>query len=244
VQAGIGRAIGVVGALSVLAVQCVAATGQRSQDPDWSAARMTMVDSQIRARGVTHQRVLDAMRKVPRHLFVPEDQRLHAYDDNALPIGHEQTISQPYIVGYMSEALDPKPTDRVLEIGTGSGYQAAILAELVGEVYTIEIVAPLAERARTTLEELGYRNVHVRQGNGYLGWPEAAPFDKIIVTAAPEDVPPALVEQLRVGGVMVLPIGRGDQMMTVLQKTDQGVVSRTTLPVRFVPMVGKGRGTP
>jgi protein-L-isoaspartate(D-aspartate) O-methyltransferase len=202
---------------------------------------MTMVETQIRARGITDQRVLEAMRTVPRHLFVPEAQRAWAYDDRPLPIGFDQTISQPYIVAYMTAMLEPSPTDRVLEIGTGSGYQAAVLAELVREVYTIEIVEPLAVRATDILAKRGHRNVRVRHGNGYLGWPEAAPFDKVIVTAAPDVVPPALIEQLAIGGLMVIPVGRaggGDQMMTIIEKTATGVVRRTTLPVRFVPMVG------
>jgi protein-L-isoaspartate(D-aspartate) O-methyltransferase len=200
-----------------------------------------MVDSQIRARGVTDERVLTALRKVPRHLFVPEPHRIRAYDDTPLPIGFDQTISQPYIVAYMSEVLEPKATDRVLEIGTGSGYQAAVLGELAGEVYTIEIVEPLAAQARETLAGLGYTNIQVRQGNGYLGWPEAAPFDKIIVTAAPDEVPPLLVEQLAVGGVLVVPVGRGEQVMTIVRKTERGVTTTETLPVRFVPMVGNDR---
>ena len=204
----------------------------------YEARRTRMIETQLRARGISDARVLEAMRKVPRHLFVPEEVRTRAYDDNPLPIGHDQTISQPYIVGYMSEALQLQPADRVLEIGTGSGYQAAILGELAGEVYTIELVAELAERSRQVLADAGYRNVHVRHGNGYLGWPEAAPFQKIIVTAAPETIPQTLIDQLAVGGTMVVPVGsiHDDQVMTILRKTDQGVVKRETLPVRFVPM--------
>lgn len=204
-----------------------------------SADRRRMVESQIQARGITHPGVLDAMRRVPRHRFLPEGLRASAYDDTPLPIGEGQTISQPYIVAYMTEALDPKRTDKVLEIGTGSGYQAAVLAELVGEVYTIEIVAPLAARAAAVLGELGYRNIHTRTGNGYLGWPEAAPFDKIIVTAAPDEVPQVLVDQLAAGGVMVVPVGRTYQMMTIITRTSAGVVRTETIPVRFVPMIGK-----
>ena len=212
---------------------------------DLEARRADMINSQLRARGINDPRVLDAMRKVPRHLFVPEAVRWRAYDDSPLPIGHDQTISQPYIVAYMSEALELRPTDRVLEIGTGSGYQAAILGELAKEVYTIEIVPELAEQARAALERSGYRNVHVRQGNGYLGWPEAAPFDRIIVTAAPDEVPLALVDQLAMDGIMVVPVGGvyDDQVMKIIRKTDKGVVTRETLPVRFVPMVGKGGGS-
>jgi protein-L-isoaspartate(D-aspartate) O-methyltransferase len=231
----------------VLAIGAVAVAAgvivQSQRSPaDWTAARARMVETQIRARGVTDPRVIEAMRKVPRHLFVPPGLGDRAYDDTPLPIGHDQTISQPYIVAYMTEVLELAPTHRVLEIGTGSGYQAAVLAELVKEVYTIEIVEPLARSATRVLAELGYRNVHVRSGNGYLGWPEAAPFDRVIVTAAPDEAPPALVAQLAVGGLMVVPVGRVDQVITIIRKTATGVVTRTTLPVRFVPMVGKGRG--
>jgi protein-L-isoaspartate(D-aspartate) O-methyltransferase len=239
-----GRRIGLGGVLgAVLCVlwTCASASGDVQRSGDWNRRRTSMIESQIQARGFSDPRVLEAMRKVPRHLFVPEDQREHAYDDRPLPIGHSQTISQPYIVAYMTGALQPAPTDRVLEIGTGSGYQAAILAELVRELYTIEIVEPLATQATKVLADLGYRNVHVRHGNGYLGWPEEAPFDKIMVTAAPDEVPQTLIDQLAVGGIMVIPVGRSDgsdQMLTVLSKTKTGVLSRNTLPVRFVPMVG------
>jgi protein-L-isoaspartate(D-aspartate) O-methyltransferase len=201
---------------------------------------MTMVDEQLRARGIRDPRVLDAMSRVPRHLFVPDAGREEAYGDYPLPIGHGQTISQPYIVGFMSEALRLEPTHRVLEIGTGSGYQAAILAELSGEVYTIEIIPELAARAEQTLREAGYRNVTVRSGNGYLGWPEHAPYDRIMVTAAPERVPQALVDQLKVGGLMAIPVGESSfQELRVLKRTDSGLETLATLPVRFVPMTGK-----
>jgi protein-L-isoaspartate(D-aspartate) O-methyltransferase len=160
-----------------------------------------------------------------------------AYADHPLPIGHEQTISQPYIVAYMTEAAQVSPDDKILEIGTGSGYQAAILGELAREVYTIEIIPELAERARTELRTLGYTNVQVRTGDGYAGWPEHAPFDAIVVTAAPDHVPPALVEQLAVNGRMVIPVGRGEQQMRVITKTERGVVDDTTLAVQFVPLV-------
>jgi protein-L-isoaspartate(D-aspartate) O-methyltransferase len=201
-----------------------------------------MVDQQLRSRGITDPRVLDAMTRVPRHLFVPEAQRAGAYGDYPLPIGYDQTISQPYIVGFMTEALDVQREHRVLEIGTGSGYQAAILGELAREVYTIEIVAPLAERARQTLAELGYRNITVRTGNGYAGWPEHAPFDRIMVTAAPDEVPPALVEQLKPDGLMAIPVGRIDQELRILRRTGDGLQTLKTLPVRFVPMTGKPGG--
>jgi protein-L-isoaspartate(D-aspartate) O-methyltransferase len=221
----------------LLAMMLLVAAG--SQADPWQPARRRMIDDQIRARGVTNQAVLDAMRKVPRHLFVPPGLRDAAYDDGPLPIGQGQTISQPYIVAYMTEALGIRPGEHVLEIGTGSGYQAAVLAEIAREVYTIEIVPELADRARETLAGLGYKNVYVRTGNGYAGWPEKAPFPRIMVTAAPDDVPPALVEQLAPGGAMVLPVGTSFQEMTIVTKTAQGIARKTTIPVRFVPMVGK-----
>jgi protein-L-isoaspartate(D-aspartate) O-methyltransferase len=182
-------------------------------------------------------RVMAAMARVPRERFVPPELRAQAWDNRPLPIGHEQTISQPFIVALMTDLLAPKPGQRVLEIGTGSGYQAAVLAELVGKVYTIEIVAPLAARAAALLAELGYRNVEVRAGDGYLGWPEAAPFDGILVTAAPATVPQPLIDQLAVGGRMVIPVGREGnvQDLLVIEKQPSGVVRRAVLPVRFVP---------
>jgi protein-L-isoaspartate(D-aspartate) O-methyltransferase len=210
----------------------------QTTDP-WTALRHRMVDEQLKARGIRSDRVLGTMRRVPRHLFVPEEWRSEAYIDSPVPIGHEQTISQPYIVAFMTEALEIEPTHRVLEIGTGSGYQAAVLSELAREVYTIEIIEPLGERARQTLGGLGYRNVHVRIGNGYLGWPEEAPFDRIMVTAAPPEVPPALVEQLAVGGLMAIPVGVGIQELRILRRTPTGTETLRTLPVRFVPMTGK-----
>jgi protein-L-isoaspartate(D-aspartate) O-methyltransferase len=211
-----------------------------AQDPgSFADRRLQMVETQLRARGIRNAAVLEAMGRVPRERFVPLDLQSRAYDDGPLPIGDGQTISQPYIVAYMTEALDPRKSDRVLEIGTGSGYQAAVLAELVAEVYTIEIVAGLAERARARLTDLGYTNVRARHGDGYAGWPDAAPFDKIIVTAAPPEMPQALVDQLAVSGVMVVPVGPRDeiQMMTIVRKTAEGVVRRETIPVRFVPMI-------
>jgi protein-L-isoaspartate(D-aspartate) O-methyltransferase len=209
---------------------------------DWVALRRQMVAEQLRARDIRDPRVLAAMDRVPRHLLVPEAVRGEAYEDHPLPIGHGQTISQPYIVAFMSEALDVEPDHRVLEIGTGSGYQAAVLAELAREVYTMEIVEPLAESARQALEALKYTNVHVQAGNGYLGWPEHAPYDRIMVTAAPEEVPPALVEQLKVGGIMAIPVGSGMmQELRILRRTPGGMETLRTLPVRFVPMTGKDR---
>jgi protein-L-isoaspartate(D-aspartate) O-methyltransferase len=224
----------------ILAVACGASgSGAQPAAPGWDAQRAAMVDHQLHARDIRSARVLEAMRRVPRHVFVPESQRANAYDDRPLPIGHGQTISQPYIVAFMTQALDVRATDRVLEIGTGSGYQAAVLCELAKEVYTIEIVTPLADRARETLTALGYRNVQVRAGNGYLGWPEQAPFDRIIVTAAPDEVPPALVDQLNAGGLMAIPVGNLDQELRILRKTAAGLEKLQTRPVRFVPMSGK-----
>ena len=202
--------------------------------------REAMVRDQIRARGVRSEKVLDALRKVQRHLFVPDEMVGAAYSDRPLPIGHGQTISQPYIVGFMTDLLDVEPDHRVLEIGTGSGYQAAILAELAGEVFSIEIVEPLGNRARETLVGLGYEHVQLRIGNGYLGWPEAAPFDRVIVTAAPEEMPQALVDQLKPGGRLLAPVGPvyGAQEIIRLDKDISGKVRRrAVLPVRFVPMV-------
>jgi protein-L-isoaspartate(D-aspartate) O-methyltransferase len=201
-----------------------------------------MVEAQLKARDIRDPRVLDAMLSVPRHLFVPESQRDDAYGDYPLPIGHDQTISQPYIVAFMTQALDVQPAHRVLEIGTGSGYQAAVLGKLAKMVYTIEIVTPLAERARETLARLAYRNVEVRAGNGYNGWPEHAPFDRIMVTAAPDEVPKALVEQLKIGGVMAIPVGTISQELRILRRTPTGLETLDTLPVRFVPMTGKPKG--
>ena len=201
--------------------------------------RDRMVDVQIRARDVNDAAVLQAMRRVPRHLFVPDDIRPYAYDDRPLPIGRGQTISQPYIVAYMTQALQLQPSHKVLEIGTGSGYQSAVLAELAKQVYSIEIVPDLAEGARRALAQAGYRNVEVRAGNGYLGWPERAPFDRIIVTAAPPEIPQALVTQLAVGGIMVVPVGTSYQEIVIITKTPAGVTEKRTIAVRFVPMVSK-----
>ena len=229
----------VLAALVALAA-CGGAVAQRpNPTTTFESARRQMIDDQIAARDIKDPRVLDAMTRVPRHEFVPESLRAIAYQDSPLPIGHDQTISQPYIVAYMSEALQVDPSHTVLEIGTGSGYQAAILGELAKEVYTIEIVEPLADRAREVLAKLGYENVHVRTGNGYLGWPERAPFDRVMVTAAPDDIPPALVEQLKIGGLMAIPVGVGDQELRILRRTEHGMETLRTLPVRFVPMTGK-----
>ncbi|HEX7707606.1 MAG TPA: protein-L-isoaspartate(D-aspartate) O-methyltransferase [Thermoanaerobaculia bacterium] len=205
----------------------------------YAAQRALMVDRQIAARGISDPKVLSVMRTVPRHRFVPDELAGEAYADSPLPIGLRQTISQPYIVAYMTEQLRVREGMKVLEIGTGSGYQAAVLAELGTEVYTIEILPELASRSRKTLEALGYRNVHVRSGDGYRGWPEAAPFDRIIVTAAPDHVPQPLIDQLAGGGRMVIPVGRHFQQMLLVEKTARGVVQRRTIDVRFVPMTGE-----
>ncbi len=202
-----------------------------------AAARARMVHDQIAARGVTDPGVLGAMRTVPRHEFVPPGLRIEAYEDRPLPIGHGQTISQPYIVALMTELAAVKPGERVLEIGTGSGYQAALLAELGAEVYGIEIVEPLATAARDRLRRLGYDGVQVRHGDGYRGWPEAAPFAAIVVAAAPPEVPPALIEQLAPGGRLVIPVGGTEQELRLLVKTPAGLETRVVVPVRFVPMV-------
>ena len=199
-------------------------------------ARRRMVDQQIAARGVADQRVLAAMRRVPRHRFVDARLAADAYDDRPLPIGHGQTISQPYIVGYMTELLRLKADARVLEVGTGCGYQAAVLGEVAREVFTIEIVRPLAQCAQKVLGELGYRNVQVRHGDGYGGWPDQAPFDGILVAAAPDHVPPALIAQLKVGARLVIPVGDFNQEIRVITKTEQGHTEDRLIPVRFVPL--------
>jgi len=227
-------------AIIIAVLACVGGrTEVQSGGRDWQDERARMVNEQLKARDIRNERVLDAMLNVPRHLFIPESGRDGAYGDFPVPIGHGQTISQPYIVAFMTQALDVGPGHRVLEIGTGSGYQAAVLSLLAKEVFSIEIIEPLAGRARATLLDLGYRNVQVRTGNGYVGWPEYAPYDRIIVTAAPEEVPPALVEQLKIGGLMAIPVGVGDQELRILRRVPTGVETITTLPVRFVPMTGK-----
>jgi protein-L-isoaspartate(D-aspartate) O-methyltransferase len=202
-------------------------------------ARARMVADQIRSRGVRDPRVLDALTRVPRDVFVPDGHRDEAFEDHPVPIGYGQTISQPYIVGYMTEALKVESAHRVLEVGTGCGYQTAVLAELAAEVYSIELIDALAERARRTLEALGYVTVHVRAGDGYAGWPEHAPFDRILVAAAAPDVPPALVDQLAGDGILVIPVGVDAQHLRVLQKRGGRIELLSTLPVRFVPMIRK-----
>jgi len=204
----------------------------------YTRQRERMVTRQLEARGLSDPRVLAAMRKVPRHEFVPEHLRRHAYEDHPLPIGKGQTISQPYIVGVMSELARLDASAKVLEIGTGSGYQAAVLGELAAEVFTIEIVEELAASADATLDRLGYTGIHVRQGDGYAGWPEEAPFDAVVVTAAPPRIPQPLIDQLKVGGRLVIPVGNWDQSLEVHEKTSTGIERKVIFPVRFVPMVG------
>jgi len=209
-----------------------------SQQTDWKIWTKKMVREQIIRRGISNNQVIDVMQNTPRHRFVPDGVADYAYQDNALPIGKGQTISQPYIVAFMTEALDVDSTYKILEIGTGSGYQAAVLSPLVKHVYTIEIVKMLAERADSTLKALSYNNITVRWGDGYKGWPEEAPFDRIIGTAAPPEIPKALIDQLKPGGKMVLPVGTNWQEIVVLTKSKSGKIQKkNVLPVRFVPMV-------
>lgn len=210
---------------------------------DHATLRHAMVRNQVEARGVADAAVLRTMRTVPRHRFVPEAAPRAAYSDRPLPIGYGQTISQPYIVAFMAEAARIQPGDRVLEIGTGSGYGAAVLGQLAAEVYTIEIVPGLAERAREVLAAIGADNVHVRAGNGWLGWPEHAPYNAVVVTAAPDEVPDELVDQLAIDGMLVVPVGIHFQELRVLRKTSDGLHEEASLPVRFVPMTGEPRDT-
>ena len=203
--------------------------------------RNVMIARQLVTRGIFDEQVLDAMRRVPRHLFVPKDQHRHAYADRALPIGLGQTISQPYIVAFMSEALRLKPQDRVLEIGTGSGYQAAILGELVKQVYTIEIVPALGERSKKLLNQLGFGNINVMIADGYKGWSGKEPFDAVIVTAAPPKIPQPLLKQLKIGGRMIVPVGNARQELVIIHRTENGYERKTVLPVAFVPMTGEAQ---
>jgi protein-L-isoaspartate(D-aspartate) O-methyltransferase len=219
----------------------IAATRDVAVDP-FTGMRQRMVEEQIERRGVRDARVLAAMRAVPRHLFVPEELRDRAYDDAPLPIGEGQTISQPYIVAFMTEAARLRPGDRVLEVGTGSGYQAAVLAAAGAEVMSIEILPGLADRARQALAAAGFAKVAVRTGDGFRGWPEAAPFDAVLVTAAPDEVPPPLLGQLKVGGRLVIPVGTGTQELIRVTRTAKGYERESLLPVRFVPMTGEARG--
>lgn len=220
--------------LSVWVVSCHGGEGEQSAR---DIERNRMVDQYIVPRGIHDPALIAAMRQVPRHRFVPGEYSLFAYIDGPLPIGHGQTISQPSLVAEMTAQLRLRKTDKVLEVGTGSGYQAAILAELAGEVFTVEIVEPLARRAERTLADLGYRNVRVRVGDGYEGWPEEAPFDAIIVTAAPDHVPQPLLDQLAVGGRLILPVGTYSQTLELHRRTETGYERNTIMSVRFVPLV-------
>jgi protein-L-isoaspartate(D-aspartate) O-methyltransferase len=204
-------------------------------------AAKKMVAEQIAARGITDPRLLAAMATVPRHHFMPDEMRAHAYEDRPLPIGHGQTISQPYIVAFMTDALRLQPTDKVLEIGTGSGYQSAVFAEMAGEVHTIEIIDALAKQAAAALQEAGYERVKTRIGDGYRGWPESAPFDAIMVTCAPDAIPAPLIGQLAEGGRMIIPVGprEAPQQLVLLRKTGGEIERQEVLPVRFVPMTGE-----
>lgn len=218
---------------------------QPEESPVDESRRRLMVEEQLVRRDITDRRVLEAMGRVPRHRFVRPEQRSEAYEDRPLPIGHGQTISQPYIVALMTQLSRPRPTSRALDVGTGSGYQAAVLAELVQEVYSVEIVPELGLEAARRLRELGYKNVKVRVGDGWRGWPEHAPFDVIIVAAAPEEIPPALIEQLAPGGRLILPIGGYSQTLTLVEKNADGEVSmREITPVAFVPMTGEALHPP
>jgi protein-L-isoaspartate(D-aspartate) O-methyltransferase len=218
----------------------VAAPAQAQTGETWRAARERLVSEQLVPQGIRDSATLAAMRTVPRHEFVPEDQHARAYHDTPLPIGHGQTISQPAVVAFMTQAIRPRPGMRVLEVGTGSGYQAAVLAAAGAEVWTIEIFRELAEEAKARLARLGYDGVRVRHGDGYVGWPEAAPFDAIVVTAGADSIPPALVEQLAPGGRLVMPVGDPfvDQQLVLVERDSTGrVASRRLLPVRFVPLL-------
>ena len=218
---------------------CCGGSGVAGEEASWARQREDMVRTQIAARGVRDEKVLAAMRTVPRHLYVPEAQRAESYADHPLPIGEGQTISQPYIVGLMTELLGVAPGDRVLEVGTGSGYQAAVLAAIGCEVYSVEIRSALAQAAQVRLAELGVKGVDVRAGDGYGGWPEKAPFQAIIVTAAPERIPQPLLEQLAVGGNLVIPVGAYYQQLKVITREPSGYSERDVIPVRFVPMTGE-----
>jgi protein-L-isoaspartate(D-aspartate) O-methyltransferase len=217
---------------------------QKSARPtdEFAAVREQMVSRHLTSRDIDNRRVLEAMQRIPRHEFVPQRWQRYAYADSPLPIGNEQTISQPYIVALMTQLVDPQPEHKALDVGTGSGYQAAVLSELVKEVFSIEIVEPLANQARQRLKSLGYENVQVRHGDGYRGWPSEAPFDVIIVAAAPDHIPPALIDQLAIGGKLVIPVGDRNQTLKVVQKKRDGsIVESDVIPVRFVPMTGEAK---
>jgi len=227
--------------LMVLLLYLSNCSGEKTMNhkPNYEKLRGQMVERQIRARGIKNTMVLNAMNEIPRHRFIPDSYLDLAYSDQPLPIGSGQTISQPYIVAFMSEQLQLTSESKVLEIGTGSGYQAAVLGAIVDSVFTIEIVPELANSAKNLINELGYKNIIVKQGDGYAGWPDKAPFDAIMVTAAPSKIPPPLLEQLKIGAKMVLPVGEFRQELVVVTKTKSSIEMENVLPVRFVPMTGK-----
>ena len=232
----------VIGLSWGLAVAAAAGLGAQGEPDPLAAARRRMVERHLAERGIKDPRVLEAFRTVPQHRFVPPEVQRLAYEDESIPIGEGQTITPPFDVAFMTEALAPRPTDRVYEVGTGSGYPPAILSRLVREVYSVEIHAPLGRRAAAVLKDLGYTNVHTRVGDGYAGWPEAAPFDAIIVTCAPEKVPPPLVEQLKDGGRMVIPLGdRYNQTVYLLEKRAGTLYRKALRPTLFVPMTGRAQ---
>jgi protein-L-isoaspartate(D-aspartate) O-methyltransferase len=236
--------------LTALVLACAGNVTDPARPAAWSGDERRENDrrddmvTQLQSRGITNPLVLKAMREVPRHLFVPEAQRAHAYEDRALPVGEHQTISQPYVVALMTQLARVEPGEKVLEVGTGSGYQAAVLARMGARVYTIEIIPTLAHRARKTLDSLGYRTIEYRVGDGYRGWPEAAPFGTILVTAAPDHVPQPLVDQLAVGGRLVIPVGASTQELMVITRSAEGTRSEQIIPVQFVPMKGEAERRP
>ncbi|WZO96562.1 protein-L-isoaspartate(D-aspartate) O-methyltransferase [Isosphaeraceae bacterium EP7] len=235
-----GRACRLVGVMGAVLAACWWCGG--AEDDPTAAARNRMVERHLVERGIKDPAVLKAFRTVPRHKYLPPDTRRQAYDDESIPIGEGQTITPPYDVAFMTEALEPKPTDKVYEVGTGSGYQASILSRCVKEVYSVEIHKALGDRAAKVIKEVGYDNIHTRVGDGYLGWPEAAPFDAIIVTCAPEKIPPPLVEQLKEGGRLVIPLGsRFDQVVHLMVKRDGKLSDKILKPTLFVPMTGRAQ---
>lgn len=242
-RSGSPRFVALAGVVCAFAAVGVAGQPSGQNDP-FEAQRTAMVEEQIRGRGIEEPKLLNALRTVPRHEFVPDSLRDDAYGDEAVQIGSGQTVSQPYLVALMADLLELDGDEKLLEIGTGSGYTTAVLARLARRVYSIEIIDDLAERAQGVLDELGYGNVEVRVGDGYRGWPEEAPFDGILVSAAPEEVPPPLIEQLKVNGILVAPVGGPLQDLVVIRKTADGLERRQVDVVRFVPMVGRAQEDP